>query len=169
MSAQLQAALDDARQLTPMTVTHLDAVVAVERAAYPFPWTRGNFVDALAAGHEASVLGCGDRRLAGYFVVMAGVEEMHLLNLTVAPDAQGLGNARFMLGDIVARCRRIGARQLWLEVRGSNTRARGIYRRFGFTDIGLRKAYYPAPEGQREDAIVMALNIAASEASDGLD
>jgi ribosomal-protein-alanine N-acetyltransferase len=46
-----------------------------------------------------------------------------------------------------------------LEVRPSNTRALEIYERYGFKQIGRRKGYYPAADGQREDAIVMRFGI----------
>ena len=166
MSAQWRTAPEPLPRFVPMRAAGLDGVMAIERAAYAFPWTRGNFIDALAAGYVAQELHCEDR-LVGYFVAMAGVDEMHLLNLTVAPADQGQGHARHMLDEIVALCRAQSARQLWLEVRGSNMRARAIYRRFGFADIGIRRAYYPAAGALREDAIVM--NLAIAEASDGLD
>ena len=98
---------------------------------------------------------------------MAGVEEMHLLNITVAPHAQHRGHALYLLDALVALCRERGARQLWLEVRESNARARTIYLRRGFAHVGRRKGYYPAAHGQREDAVVMSLPI--EEASRGLD
>jgi [ribosomal protein S18]-alanine N-acetyltransferase len=154
------------RRLVPMTAARLDDVMAIEAAAYDFPWTRGNFIDGLAAGYDAQLLLAGDR-LVGYFVAMAGVEEMHLLNLTVLPSEQGRGHARFMLAELVGLCRRQAAEQLWLEVRGSNRRAMAVYRRFGFASIGIRKGYYPAPQGQREDAIVM--NLLTSGAHDALE
>jgi [ribosomal protein S18]-alanine N-acetyltransferase len=153
-------------QLKKMSIATLDAVMAIEQAAYEFPWSRGNFIDALAAGYDARLLCRGDSTI-GYFVVMAGVDEMHLLNLTVSPDEHGQGHGRFMLGEIVALCAREAAKKLWLEVRGTNVRARAIYRRFGFTEIGLRKGYYPAANGLREDAIVMGLPV--PEARDGLE
>jgi [ribosomal protein S18]-alanine N-acetyltransferase len=166
VNARWRDAPSPAPQLEKMSLAQLDAVIAIEQAAYAFPWTRGNFIDALAAGYDAQVLRQSNRPI-GYFVVMAGVDEMHLLNLTVAPAVQGQGHALVMLGEIVALCRRRAARQLWLEVRGSNERARAIYLRFGFADIGLRKGYYPAPQGQREDAIVMGLPV--PEARSGLE
>jgi ribosomal-protein-alanine N-acetyltransferase len=55
----------------------------------------------------------------------------------------------------IAQERKLGA--ILLEVRPSNARAEKIYRRYGFTQIGIRKAYYPAPNNTREDAIVMKL------------
>lgn len=155
------------RVLLPMTSLHLDAAVAIEVGAYAFPWSRGNFVDSLASGYAASVLYDGAGEILGYFVAMAGVEEMHLLNITVAPHAQHRGHALYLLDALVALCRERGARQLWLEVRESNARARTIYLRRGFAHVGRRKGYYPAAHGQREDAVVMSLPI--EEASRGLD
>lgn len=148
------------RLLLPMTALHLDAVATTEATAYAFPWSRGNFVDSLAAGHAAQVL-CGpDGALLGYFVAMPGVDELHLLNITVAPDVQGHGHAVHMLDALHALCRQLQARQLWLEVRESNARARAIYLRHGFVHVGVRKGYYPAPRGKREDAAVMSLQVA---------
>jgi len=74
-------------RLVPMTLSDLDAVMAVEQAAYEFPWTRGNMVDSLLTGHHASVLLAPDGAVVGYFVAMGGVEEMHLLNLLAASEA----------------------------------------------------------------------------------
>lgn len=142
-----------------MTAQHLGAVLGIENTAYEFPWSRGNFIDSLAASHLAQVM-CDPRgELLGYLVALPGHQEMHLLNLTVAPAVQGRGHARAMLAWLVARCGEQGAHQLWLEVRQSNARARRVYLRFGFASIGTRKGYYPAPLGRREDAVVMALPI----------
>ena len=155
--------------LLPMNASQLDAVMAIETAAYTFPWSRGNFIDSIAAGYAAQVLVDAHGELLGYLVAMGGVDEMHLLNITVAPAAQGRGHARFMIAALVAQCRAEAARELWLEVRAGNTRARAIYERIGFVDKGLRKGYYPAPFGRREDAIVMSLKIDAGEGDDGLE
>lgn len=163
----MSAVLRDERRLHAMTVSLLDRVLAVEVRAYAFPWTRGNFIDSLAVGYDAQVLHDARGSLLGYFVAMPGLDEMHLLNITVAPEAQGRGHARFMLDAVVDLCRRHAARQLWLEVRKSNERAQAIYRRYGFAEIGLRRGYYPAAQGQREDALVMGLPV--SEVCHGLD
>jgi [ribosomal protein S18]-alanine N-acetyltransferase len=167
----MSAVLRDERLLLPMTVQQLDAVLAIELKAYAFPWTRGNFIDSLAAGYTAQVLYGAQGELLGYFIAMDGVDELHLLNITVAPAAQGLGHARFMLDELCALGRARGAHQIWLEVRGSNLRARSIYERYGFRHIGLRRGYYPAsrdeyPSG-REDAIVMSHVL--QEATRGVD
>ena len=87
----------------------------------------------------------------GYFIAMPGVDEMHLLNLTVAPEHQRRGHALAMLDELVRESLALDARRLWLEVRKSNERAQALYRRYGFRDIGVRRGYYPAgPHGTRE-------------------
>ena len=156
----MSAVLHDERWLRAMQIGGLDAVLAIESAAYEFPWTRGNFIDSLAAGYWAQWLVGPASQLLGYVIAMHGVHEMHLLNLTVAPAHQHQGHARFMLDALLALCRARGAEQVWLEVRLSNQRGRALYRRYGFRDIGVRKGYYPAAHGQREDALVMSLQIA---------
>jgi ribosomal-protein-alanine N-acetyltransferase len=150
--------------LRAMTTAHLDAVLAIEGAAYAFPWSRGNFIDSLAAGYPAQVMFDRQGELLGYFVAMGGVDEMHLLNITVAPAVQGRGHARHMIGALIALCGEQQARELWLEVRETNARARSIYTRLGFEQKGVRKGYYPAPFGRREDAVVMSLKLGAGDA-----
>lgn len=147
------------RRLLPMTQAHLDAVLAIENAAYAFPWSRGNFIDSIVAGYPARVLLDAQGQMLGYFVAMAGVDEMHLLNITVAPEQQGRGHARHMLAALTALSIERGARELWLEVRLSNSRARSIYERLGFVEVGIRKGYYPAGFARREDAAVMTLKL----------
>ena len=149
-----------------MMVSDLDEVVAVEASAYDFPWTRGNFIDSLAAGYLARVLRSPRGGLVAYFVAMKGVDEMHLLNVTVAPAEQGKGFGRRMLDELVSLCSAQDAGRLWLEVRQSNERARGLYLRYGFRHIGVRRGYYPALHGRREDANVMSLDIGGAH---GLD
>lgn len=145
----------------PMTAERLDAVLAIEQSVYSHPWSRGNFSDSVAAGYLAQCLLVGDA-LAGYFVAMAGYREVHLLNITVAPAYQHQGWARAMLDALALWSRWHQAEWLWLEVRASNRRAQHVYRQHGFAQVGLRKAYYPAGRGQREDAVVMNLRLTES-------
>ena len=144
-----------------MRVPDLTEVIAVERQAYPVPWTHGNFVDSLAAGYPAEVLRGSRAELLGYWVAMPGVDELHLLNITVTPAWQGRGLAVAMLDRLVDECRRRGLTQLWLEVRLSNERAREVYHRYGFAEVGKRRAYYPVHQGPREDAVLMSLAVPA--------
>jgi [ribosomal protein S18]-alanine N-acetyltransferase len=145
-------------QFEPMTESRLDEIVVVERRAYDHPWTRGNFADSLRSGYQAQVL-TADAELLGYFVAMQGVDEVHLLNLTVVPERQGLGWGRMMLDALAIWARGRGAQWLWLEVRAGNERAQRIYEQHGYCRVGERKGYYPAGHGQREDAVVMSMKL----------
>jgi [ribosomal protein S18]-alanine N-acetyltransferase len=163
MSAAPEACARALPRIVPMTRQDVDAVLRIEQAAYTFPWTRGNFIDSLAAGHVCEML-CGPQlqfhdTVLGYFVVLPGFEEMHLLNLTVSPIEQSRGLGQLLLAAIVRRCQRGAAQALWLEVRRGNHRARQIYERFGFETMGIRKGYYPQALGAREDALLMRLKI----------
>jgi ribosomal-protein-alanine N-acetyltransferase len=143
-----------------MNVADLDAVMAAETGAYSHPWSRGNFIDSLASNYLAEVMTGDDMGLVAYFVAMSGVDELHLLNLTVATAWQGQGYGSAMLRAVQGQAATLGLSSLWLEVRQSNSRARALYRRRGFAEVGVRKGYYPAAL-QREDAVVMTLPIAA--------
>ena len=155
MNACLQPSPPAGTTRRVMGLNDIDAVLDIETQAYSFPWTRGNFIDSLAASYLAEVLEV-DGQVVGYFVAMAGVDELHLLNVTVAPQSQGQGHGQRLLDVVQAHAQRLGLRTLLLEVRRSNARARALYLRRGFVEVGLRRHYYPAPQG-REDAIVMSL------------
>jgi len=142
--------------LRTMVVADIDEVWALEQNVFPHPWSRANFVDSLASGYDAWVLREPDEgALAGYFLLMHAVDETHLLDVAVSGARQGSGLGRFLLDRIAARSRAVGMASILLEVRPSNERALKVYERYGYTQIGRRKGYYPAHEGKREDAIVM--------------
>ena len=143
-----------------MTPDWLEAVVRIEHSAYAHPWSQSSFMDSLSAGYQAQLLTTGEpprAELLGYFVAMKGVDEVHLLNITVAPAHQRQGWARIMLDALALWARGQGAQWLWLEVRVSNGRAKTVYERYGFRHVGTRRHYYPASADGREDAIVMSL------------
>ncbi len=143
------------RYLSPMTEADLDEVAAVEQDAYEFPWSRGNFEDSLRNGYFCICMRHVSGALIGYCVLMPVVDEMHLLNLCVAPQVQGTGAGLALLREAVRITRGKQLLGLLLEVRPSNVRALRLYERFGFTTIGRRKNYYPARRHGREDALVM--------------
>lgn len=130
----------------------LDAVAALEASIQAFPWSRGNFADSLAAGHSVWVCRLGGD-LIGFSVIMCVLDEAHLLNIGVCRRYQGQGYGARLLRHVMDGAKRHGASKLFLEVRPSNERAVELYRHFGFNQIGLRRAYYPAASG-REDALI---------------
>jgi ribosomal-protein-alanine N-acetyltransferase len=155
-----------------LTPADLDTLVAIESSAYAFPWSRGNFIDSLNAGYLGRKRVDVSGRWLGYFIAMPGVQELHLLNLTVVPEHQRRGHARAMLDRLLEEASSLGAQRVWLEVRVSNERAQALYRRYGFREVGMRRGYYPAGALSRENAIVMSLSLSEHEPgphSDALD
>jgi ribosomal-protein-alanine N-acetyltransferase len=151
----------DATQVRPMKQADVEAVSAIEKRAYPFPWSPGIFRDCLRAGHHCWLLE-SPQVLLGYGVLSAAAGEAHLLNLCIAPEHQGHGHGRRLLARMIDLARWNRAAQVFLEVRPSNPRAIALYREYGFNEIGLRPNYYPSSKG-REDAIVMAMELVPPE------
>ncbi|MCX8086508.1 MAG: ribosomal protein S18-alanine N-acetyltransferase [Rhodocyclaceae bacterium] len=141
-------------EIRPMRLEDVEAVLAIEEAVQAYPWTRGNFLDALAAGYDAFVA-LEDEAVVGFIVLMRAVDEAHLLVIGIAPGYQRAGYGRALLDHALRLMQGAGIRRLLLEVRPSNTAALAFYRQAGFAEIGRRRGYYPAAEG-REDALVLA-------------
>lgn len=137
------------------------AVAALEAQAHAAPWTPGNFRDALASGYVTRVAE-RNGRIVAYGVLMVAPGEAQVLNLTVAPDARGEGLGRELLRRFVVDAGRLGAEQVFLEVRCSNVAAIGLYRAEGFVPVARREGYYPGPTtgAPREDALVMRRAVA---------
>ena len=147
----------EAVSLRPMREDDLDTVMAIERRAYPFPWTRGILRDCLRAGYPAWVMEEGAEAI-GYAVLSIAAAEAHILNLCTAPEVQGRGHGRHLLRALLELARGRGVQRVFLEVRPSNVHAITLYDSEGFNEIGRRPRYYPAVGG-REDAIVMAIEL----------
>ncbi|MEO8040424.1 MAG: ribosomal protein S18-alanine N-acetyltransferase [Betaproteobacteria bacterium] len=141
----------------PMRPLDLEHVATIESDIYTHPWTLGNFRDSLDAGYSCWVLEI-EGALSGYGVLMMGIDEAHLLNLSIARERQREGLGAQLLDFYLQRARDMGARALFLEVRPSNLAGRSLYQRAGFREIARRRNYYPAATG-REDAILMGLDL----------
>jgi ribosomal-protein-alanine N-acetyltransferase len=144
-------------EISRMTVDDLDAVVALEASLQDFPWSRGNFADSLAAGHEMRVLRLGGD-VVGFSVVVSIVDEVHLLVIGVDRHHQRHGHGARLLRQVIDTARAAGAARLLLEVRPANTQAIAFYQSFGFAQIGVRRGYYQAVAG-REDALVFEMEL----------
>jgi [ribosomal protein S18]-alanine N-acetyltransferase len=138
----------------------LDAIAAIEDRAYAFPWTLTNFADSIVADYDFWAIESSAGILA-YALVMWLPEEAHLLNITVDPERQGLGLGRNFLTWILKDVQARGADSLMLEVRVSNPSALSLYLSLGFTQIGIRKSYYPSWNNTREDALVLSKTLLA--------
>ena len=142
-------------QIRCMLPADLDAVVAIEREVFLFPWTRGNFGDSLDSSYHCLVLEQGDH-IFGYGVMTIGADEAHLLTLSIAAGWQRQGWGEKLLQHFIYIAREHHARSMFLDVRESNHAAARLYERIGFRHIARRKDYYPAMGG-REDSLIMEL------------
>jgi ribosomal-protein-alanine acetyltransferase len=149
--------MNSSAQYARMRETDLAEVVALEERIQAFPWTPGNFHDALASGYDCWLQREPDG-VTAFAVTMPVVDETHLLDIGVAPERQRSGLGRALLAFLENEARQAGMARMLLEVRPSNERALAFYIQAGFVEIGRRRGYYPAAEG-REDAIVMAKDL----------
>lgn len=146
--------LSKSTQLLPLRLEDLASVMVIEQQAYPYPWTSGNFRDALASGYHGLKL-VDQGVMVGYLVWMRVLDEAHLLNFTIAPARQSRGLGQHLLKIWLAQLVADGLQQVLLEVRPSNPKAIRLYQRNGFVQTGLRKGYYPSGPNGREDALLM--------------
>ena len=139
-----------------MKASDLATVATIENDANAFPWSLKNFSDCLTAGHQSSVYYDKNGDIVGFTIVQKIIDELHLLNLCVKTEQQGLGIGKLMLKSVIDYAGMNDAAMILLEVRQSNTRAQQLYLKSGFNEMAIRKGYYPAKQG-REDAILMAM------------
>ncbi len=148
----------DLMRLRKMRKTDFARVLEIEAKNYRFPWSQETFKDCFAAlSYTCWVCEEGDK-VVGYGILSIAAGEAHILNISVAPEAQGLGVGRKMMEHLIEIARK-KAQTLFLEVRVSNTKAQALYESLGFNEIGIRKNYYPAENNSREHAIMLALEL----------
>ena len=136
-----------------MSPHDLEAILAIERQAYEFPWNRNVFETCFRAGYEASVMEL-DGVIIGYAVMLVAAREGHVLNFCIAADFRRRGYGLLLLKTILGHARQLGVEQFIIEVRPSNRAALSLYKKEGFQEVGLRKGYYPTRDKQREDALI---------------
>lgn len=136
------------------------AVMELESLCFRTHWTREQFLLGLER-HAFRILGIRDQgALLAYaaFSVIAG--EMEILNIATHPDHRRKGLAQRLLGNVLGVCRTERVELGFLEVRRSNVGAIDLYRKFGFTQVGTRKNYYP---DNNEDALLFRLDFTSPE------
>lgn len=147
-------------------VNHIMMVMeAAFDPAYGEAWTRRQVEDALLLGNCHALVVNAEGQAAsendspvGFSLSRTGFEEEELLLFAVTPEFRGRGIGRSILETLVLAARGRGAKRLLLEMRRGNPAER-LYRNFGFSTIGERKAYYRTPLGNRIDAITFAYEL----------
>ena len=143
----------EALVFSKMELTDLPEIEPIELLCYPNPWSRKVMADCIKAHYQCVTLRI-DEELIGYAFMLIGVNESHLLNLSVAPIHQRKGYAKRLLQHMAYISRYWHCKKMLLEVRISNLPAIRLYENMGFQYIGRRKDYYRY-DGIQEDALVM--------------
>ena len=148
----------DLMRLRRMRDEDLSSVLAIEAKNYNFPWSEGIFKDCLKSGNYSCWI-CEELDvIVGYSIVSMAVGEAHIMNICVDPAIQKQGVGSKLLENMIELARK-KADTIFLEVRPSNKAAVSLYKKRGFNEIGVRKGYYPATNGSREDAVMLALDL----------
>jgi len=135
----------------------LDRLIEIERAAYPYPWTRGIFADCIRVGYDCWGLQAGSD-LIGYSIQTHAAGENHLLNLCIAPGHHRQGYGSILLDHVIRLAQQQQCFCIFLEVRPSNPSGIKLYRKNGFRVVGERPDYYRSDQG-RESALVMKIDL----------
>ena len=139
--------------IAPMQRRHVRAVMAIEQRVYPTPWTSALFMSELALpASRVYLIARLGRTVVGYAGIMLAPDEAHVTTIAVDPEWHRQHIATRLLLTLAREAIMRNYTALTLEVRQSSRGAQALYRRFGLTPEGARKAYYASPT---EDAIVM--------------
>lgn len=145
--------------LRTMTPADLEAVLGLEMALFGDEgWSRQMLEGELAEQPRSRyyLVADDDGAIAGYAGLLVAGVQADVVTLAVAADRWGQGTGSALLEALLAEAARRGCAEVFLEVRTDNTRAQRLYRRYGFTEIGIRKGYYQ-PSGA--DALVMRRDV----------
>lgn len=146
-----------------MVSDDLSQVLLIEKNAQASPWGRSSFEESLIQDHRCRLIEGiikEQPHLLGYHIVCPVLNELHILNVVVAPRYQGLGLGHSLVDDIISIAKDEQLAKVFLEVRAGNTAAQHLYLKWQFVQIALRKNYYrPNDAGQREDALIYVREI----------
>jgi [ribosomal protein S18]-alanine N-acetyltransferase len=139
-------------EVVPLQIDALDEIDAIERRAYPTPWSRAMFTGELSKASGRCYGAYEDDHLIAYLIVSRYPDAWHVMNLAVDPDHWRKGIGRTLLERLFVDTAGDPERGITLEVRVSNAAAIRLYRSLGFQPTGIRRGYYT---DNREDALIM--------------
>jgi ribosomal-protein-alanine N-acetyltransferase len=147
------ASQPDRARVRGMRPEDVDAVVAIENESFSSPWRKETFLELIdRPTAEVLVMEHDDEGVVGYAVLWCILDQGELANVAIASRMRGRGLGRTLLEQVLDIGRSRGVETVFLEVRESNARALGLYRRFGFAEVGHRRGYYDHP---KEDARIL--------------
>ena len=149
--------MKDNQQFRPMLDQDVTRVMQIEKLGHAFPWTEGIFRDCIRVGYSCVVLE-DEGDIIAYGVMSVAAGEAHVFNVAVDINHRNQGLGRKVMQYLMKDARSRKAQSLFLEVRPSNIAAVNLYDSLGFNQVGIRKDYYPHPDG-REDALIFAMDL----------
>jgi len=140
------------------TVDDIDAVFDLNQQLFAEKWSKKSLLDVMQSGFDLYVCE-SDKKIAAYILSQDILDEVHIMQVAVAPAYQRQGIAKALSTQLIHD--KQGYQLILLEVRASNLAAHALYSQLSFAEIGRRKGYYvPETKGEaREDAIVMQLSL----------
>jgi len=150
-------------KLRAACIDDANTLAMIDATASPHPWSESQFIAICSDLTSSSLNPCSERiqvlveddDICGFVVYSQVVGEGSIHSIVVSPLWQGQGKGSLLLQGALDVLSRNGASCCQLEVRESNTVARGMYERFGFHLDGIREKYYPMANG-REDALLLS-------------
>jgi len=139
-----------------MEVDDLQQVMAIERENFTVPWTEKGFLTFLLRYDTLFLVAEEDNQIIGFCGIVMVLDEGEITNVAVSKARQKEGIGKLLVDSMIRLVAELGITLLHLEVRRSNEGAISLYRRIGFTEVGMRHNYYEEP---KEDAILMRTKI----------
>lgn len=149
--------MGDSYTVVPMSTAHIEGVSEVEKLVFSTPWSKEAFTKEVTENNFAFYLVVLDgEKVVAYVGSWIIIDECHITNIAVHPDYRRQGIAQRLLEILIDTVRLRGTMAMTLEVRVSNKAAQLLYKKLGFEENGIRKAYY---SDNNEDAMIMWLNL----------
>jgi len=139
---------------------YLNRIVDIENLSFPSPWSRKAFLEEIRNPISRFRGVLTEQVLQGYICFWVFAEENQLINIAVHPQKREQGLGQYLLTKMIEESISMGVGKIWLEVRPSNHRAKHLYTKFNFSEVGRRPKYY---RDTNEDAIVMSLSLMKKE------
>ena len=147
----------------PLRYEHLRQMAEIEKEAFDMPWTESMFIPEVNSENATYIVGTRGEEVVCYGGFHKVLDEAHITNIAVKSSERGRGIGSFLLSALIAKAKDMGVNEITLEVKTTNVRAIGMYIKFGFEIVGVRKKYY----NNLYDAYVMRL-VTGEREGDGI-
>ena len=138
-----------------MDKAHISEVMEIDKRCFPDPWSEKSFIDEMENENTVYLVAYDDIVL-GYAGMWCVFENADITNIAVSPDARRKGIGASLVAELIRYAEEKNADNIRLEVRNGNAAAISLYKKCGFTQVGLRKKYY---SDNGEDALIMERKI----------